>query len=67
MPFDHQKHNDILVEFDASKMTQEFFQEIIMRLPWIIKDSGSIGSAELDIFIINIQSMNTYEKELIHA
>ena len=67
LPFDSEKTNDILIQFDASKLTQEYFVNIIMKLPWIIKDSGSIGTAEMDIFIINIRSMNTYEKELIHA
>tara|TARA_R100000152_G_C6774131_1_gene201783 strand:+ start:1201 stop:2364 length:1164 start_codon:yes stop_codon:yes gene_type:complete len=67
LPFDSEKHNDILIEFDASLLTQNLFQNYIMKFPWIIKDSGSIGSAAIEIFIINIQSMNTYEKELIHA
>ncbi len=67
LPFDHEKYNDILIEFDASFVTQNKFSNYIMQFPMIIKDSGSIGTASMDIFIINIQSMNTYEKELIHA
>ena len=67
LPFDSEKHNDILIEFDASLITPAAFESFITKLPLIIKDSGSIGTAELDIFIINIQSMNTYERELIHA
>ncbi len=67
LPFDSEKYNDILIEFDASKVTPKKFEDIIMNFSQIITDSGSIGSAEFDIFIINILSMNTYEKELIHA
>ena len=61
---DAEKNNDILVSFDGSKVTDQNF-EIVMKLPHIISDSGNIGTAELDIFIINILSMNTYERELL--
>jgi len=67
LPFDNEKHNDILIEFDASKLNEAHFHNIITKLNHIINDSGDIGTARLDIFIINILSMNTYEKELIHA
>ncbi len=65
--YNEEKNNDILIEFDVSKLNQESFVNFLTKLPYIIKDSGTIGKAEHDIFIINIQSMKTYEKELIHA
>ena len=65
-PYDSEKQNDILIEFDALLLNQEQFN-FITKLPHIINDSGRIGTARHDIFIINIRSMNTYEKELVNA
>ena len=56
--------NDILVYFDCSKLTQESFK-IITQLPEILKDSGEIGEFDLDIFNIKVNSLQTYEKDLI--
>jgi len=64
------KHNDpygennIIVEFDASKLTQQSFG-IIQQLSEILQESGEIGEFELDIFKIKIQNLKTYEKDLI--
>jgi GT2 family glycosyltransferase len=63
-PWNSGLYNDIIVEFDASKLTQQSFQ-IIQQLPEIIHESGEIGEFELDIFKIKIKSLNTYEKDLI--
>ena len=63
---DDEKNNDILIEFDGS-LVNNTHMDFIMNLPYIISDSGAIGTAEHDIFIINIQSMKTYEKELLNA
>jgi glycosyltransferase involved in cell wall biosynthesis len=57
--------NDIVVEFDATKLNQESFN-ILMQLPEIIAESGEIGTFELDIFKITINNMTTYEHNLIH-
>jgi GT2 family glycosyltransferase len=63
--FNHKdKPNDILVSFDASKLTQQSFQ-IIQQLSEIIKESGEVGSFKLDIFTIEIKQMNEYQKNLI--
>jgi glycosyltransferase involved in cell wall biosynthesis len=63
--FDHKdKPNEILVSFDASKLTQQSFQ-VIQQLPEIIKESGEVGSFELDIFTIDIIHMNEYQNTLI--
>ena len=63
-PIDNEKNNDILVEFDGSQLTNDSFQ-FLQQLPEILKDSGEIGEMELDIFKITINSLETYEKELI--
>jgi glycosyltransferase involved in cell wall biosynthesis len=56
--------NDIVVEFDATKLTNNNFQ-LIQQLSEIIQESGEIGEFELDIFKIKIKSLETYEKDLI--
>jgi glycosyltransferase involved in cell wall biosynthesis len=57
--------NDIIVEFDAAKFTQQSF-DIIMQLPKIIADSGEVGEFELDIFKIKIKALTTYEQDLTY-
>ena len=56
--------NDIIVAFDATRLTQQSFQ-YIQQLPAIIAESGDIGEFEIDIFRISIYSTETYEKNLI--
>jgi hypothetical protein len=56
--------NDIIVEFDATKLGQESFQ-ILQQLPDIIAESGEIGTFELDIFTVTINRLDTYEHNLI--
>ena len=63
-PYDNEKQNEVLISFDASKLNQQNFQ-IIQQLPEIIKDSGEIGSFQLDIFTIDIIQMNEYQNNLI--
>ena len=57
--------NNIIVEFDAAKLTQESFN-ILSQLPEIITESGEIGEFELGIFKIYIHNMETYDHTLIH-
>ena len=57
--------NDIVVEFDTTKLNQESFN-ILTQLPEIITESGEAGTFELDIFKITINNMTTYEHDLIH-
>jgi len=61
---DVNKLNNIIVEFDAQKLTNENFK-FLTQLPNVLKDSGEIGEMEYDIFKITINSLETYEKELI--
>ena len=64
----HSQHlnptNDIVVRFDAQKLTSQNFQ-ILVNLSEILKDSGELGTMQLEIFHLDIKSLNTYEKELI--
>lgn len=60
-----QKENDIIVEFDTKQFTQQSYN-IIQQLPEIIKESGEIGSFELDIFKITINSLFEYQNNLIY-
>lgn len=56
--------NDIVVEFDATRLTNENFS-LLQKLPEIIKESGEIGKFELDIFTIEINNLEEYQKDLI--
>ena len=58
------KYHDVVVEFDAQKLTKDNFQ-IIQNLSQILNDSGEIGEMQLDIFKFYITSLETYEKNLI--
>jgi hypothetical protein len=57
--------NDIVVEFDLAKWSPESFN-ILQQLPNIIKESGEIGTFELDIFKVTINSMDEYQNDLIY-
>ena len=61
---DSDKTNDIIIRFDAEKLTPQNFQ-IIVNLSEMLKDSGEVGEMEYDIFKFNIKSLKTYEKGLI--
>lgn len=64
-PYDNEKNTEILISFDGSKLNPQNFQ-LIQQLPDIIKDSGEIGSFELDIFTVDIIQMNEYQNDLIY-
>ena len=57
--------NDIIVEFDGSKLNQNNFQ-LLQSLPDIIHDSGEIGEFELDIFKITINNLKEHQNDLIY-
>ena len=59
------KYNDILIEFDATKLTDANANGILFNMSAILGDSGEIGKFELDIFTIEVKSLQTYEKGLI--
>lgn len=56
--------NDIVVEFNATELTQESMQ-ILTNLTDIITESGEVGEFELDVFKITINSLESFEKDLI--
>ena len=63
-PYDSEKNNNIIVEFDATRLNADNFQ-ILVNLSEILRDSAEVGEMELDIFKFNINSLETYEKDLI--
>ena len=40
--------DDIVIEFDATRLTQQNFQ-LLQQIPSIIKESGEVGEFELDM------------------
>ncbi len=58
--------NDVVVKFDCQMLNTNNFQ-ILVNLSSILQDSGEIGTMELEIFKLEIKSLNTYEKELIYS
>jgi len=64
----HSQHiepkNDIIVEFDAQKLTSQNFQ-ILVNLSELLQDSGEVGEMEYDMFKFHIKSLKTYENNLI--
>tara|TARA_R110001583_G_scaffold78646_2_gene212986 strand:+ start:13174 stop:14439 length:1266 start_codon:yes stop_codon:yes gene_type:complete len=64
-PINEKKYNDILIEFDATKLTDANVNGILFNMSAILGDSGEIGKFELDIFTIEVKSLQTYEKGLI--
>ena len=58
--------HDICVEFDCQKLNANNFQTIV-NLSEIIQQSGEVGVMEYDIFKFYINSLETYEKELINV
>ena len=56
--------NEIDVEFEATRLTQQNFQ-YIQQLTAIIADSGAIGEFEIDIFKISIYSLEEQQDKLI--
>ena len=64
----HSQHiepkNDIIVEFDAQKLTSQNFQ-ILVNLSELLQDSGEIGEMKYEVFKFHIKSLETYEKDLI--
>ena len=56
--------SDILVTIDGNTFTQQDYQ-VIQQLSAIIQDSGEVGEFELGNLKIKINSLTSYENELI--
>ena len=63
-PYDNEKNCEILIDIDGTTFAQEDYK-ILMKLPEIIKDSGSIGRFALNNLKVEIVQMNEYQKNLI--
>jgi len=61
---DPQSENDIVIEIDANKFNQRSF-ELLQQLPLIIKESGDIGTFELEDLKITINQMEEKQNDLI--
>ena len=58
--------NDIEVRFDGSKLTNQNFNYLVQLSQVLANDKElEVGSFELDIFEININKIQTYERELV--
>ena len=64
----HSQHmnptNGVIVRFDCNQLNSDNFQ-ILVNLSDILKDSGELGTMQLEIFHFEIKSLDTYEKDLI--
>ena len=56
----------VVVEFDCNKLNADNFQ-ILVNLSEILQESGELGMMELEIFKFHINSLKTYEMELINV
>jgi hypothetical protein len=62
--YEDQKLNDIIIEFDATKISNNSF-EFFNMIQLMLEDSGQLGTLEYDIFKLRINKLNTYSKQLI--
>lgn len=60
-----ERTNNILVEFDAGKLTQESFG-VLQKMAGIIENEGELGEFEVDIFNVKIGSLESYETHLVN-
>jgi len=51
-----EKLNDIIVSFNANKLTQQSFN-VLMQLPLILQETNDVGQFEYDIFTIEIKRL----------
>jgi len=64
-PLDNEKQNEILIQIDGNKFSQQDYK-YIQQISAIIQDSGEeTFHGEIGNLIIDIIQMNTYENELI--
>jgi len=59
-----QRTNDVLIEFDATKLTNQSF-EFFNVIQLMLEDSGQIGVMEYDIFKIKVNKLVDYKNNLI--
>lgn len=59
-------NNDVVVHFDASKLTTTSMQ-MLQNLALILQDSGAVGTFRLDIFTISVKQLVELQPEFIYA
>ena len=59
------KNNDILISINAKLLNADRVRFLTDQLSDVISDSGEMGEMEYDIFKININNINTRQKDLI--
>jgi hypothetical protein len=62
--YEDPKTNDVIVEFDANKITNNSF-EFFNMLQLMLEDSGQTGELEFDIFRLKISKLEDFSKNLI--
>jgi len=60
-----QQTNDIIIEFDGDKLTNQSF-EFFNMIQMMLEDSGTVGEMEYDIYKIKINKLQDYSKSLIN-
>jgi GT2 family glycosyltransferase len=63
---DPHSENDIVVEIDKLRLTNQDFA-YIQQLPAIFQDSGGVGEFQLGNLKLTVYSIETYEKNLINV
>jgi hypothetical protein len=63
--YEDQKINDIVIEFDAVKLTNQSF-EFFNMLQLMLEDSGIVGELEFDIFKLKINKLTDHNKKLVN-
>ena len=61
---DPYNENDIVVEFDATQLTNQNFT-ILQQLPDILYNQGELGEFTIEIFKLSITSLTEYQNDLI--
>jgi hypothetical protein len=63
--YEDQKLNDVIIEFDATKLTNQSF-EFFNMLQLMLEDSGQIGESEYDIFKLKLNKLSDYNEKLVN-
>ncbi|MEY4334141.1 MAG: hypothetical protein RLZZ196_2884 [Bacteroidota bacterium] len=55
---------DVQILFDGSKLTQQYFEQFIKNVPFIIQQTDSLGSFQWDMFQLHI--FNLKQKDMVY-